>query len=205
MSILEYNGSGLVAMTGKNCVAIASDKRFGAQQLTIGTDMERIFKMNNKTMIGLSGLATDVLTVKQKLTYQHDMYKLQEHRDMRPKVFEKMLSSFMYARRFGPYFVEPLVAGLEGPDNTPFIAGQDLLGASVYTDDFVVCGTSESSLFGTCESFYKPDLGPDELFETISQCLLSAVDRDCLAGWGGVVHILTPTQYIVKELKGRND
>ena len=31
---------------------------------------------------------------------------------------------------------------------------------------------------------------PDQLFETVSQALLAAVDRDCLAGWGAVVHIM---------------
>jgi 20S proteasome subunit beta 3 len=31
---------------------------------------------------------------------------------------------------------------------------------------------------------------PKDLFEVISQCLLAAVDRDCLAGWGGVVHVM---------------
>ena len=31
---------------------------------------------------------------------------------------------------------------------------------------------------------------PDDLFETISQALLNAVDRDALSGWGAVVHIL---------------
>lgn len=31
---------------------------------------------------------------------------------------------------------------------------------------------------------------PDELFETISQALLNAVDRDALSGWGGVVHVM---------------
>ena len=30
-SIDTYNGSALVAMVGKNCVAIASDRRFGIQ------------------------------------------------------------------------------------------------------------------------------------------------------------------------------
>lgn len=204
MSIMEYNGSGLVAMAGHECVGIASDTRYGAQQLTIGCDMERVFKMNDKTLLGLSGLGTDVMTVQQKLQKTCDLYKLQEHRDMKPKTFNQMLSSFLYARRFGPYFVEPLVAGLD-ENNKPFLSGQDLLGASVFTDDFVVCGTSEQELFGTCESFYKPNLGPDELFETLSQCLLAGVDRDCLAGWGGVVHILTPKQYIVKRLKGRHD
>lgn len=32
--------------------------------------------------------------------------------------------------------------------------------------------------------------GPDDLFETISQALLNAVDRDAVSGWGGVVHIM---------------
>jgi 20S proteasome subunit beta 3 len=31
---------------------------------------------------------------------------------------------------------------------------------------------------------------PEELFEVLSQCLLAAVDRDALSGWGAVVHIM---------------
>lgn len=31
---------------------------------------------------------------------------------------------------------------------------------------------------------------PDDLFETLSQALLNAVDRDALSGWGAVVHIM---------------
>jgi hypothetical protein len=31
---------------------------------------------------------------------------------------------------------------------------------------------------------------PEDLFETISQVLLNAVDRDALSGWGAVVHIM---------------
>jgi 20S proteasome subunit beta 3 len=31
MSIFEYNGSAIVAMAGKECVAIGSDLRFGVQ------------------------------------------------------------------------------------------------------------------------------------------------------------------------------
>ncbi|KAF5735492.1 proteasome subunit beta type-3 [Tripterygium wilfordii] len=31
---------------------------------------------------------------------------------------------------------------------------------------------------------------PEELFEAISQALLSSVDRDCLSGWGGHVFVV---------------
>jgi 20S proteasome subunit beta 3 len=60
---MEYNGSAVVAMVGKNCVAIASDNRFGVQALTLGTDYQKIFPITDKIMLGLPGLATDVQTL----------------------------------------------------------------------------------------------------------------------------------------------
>lgn len=32
---------------------------------------------------------------------------------------------------------------------------------------------------------------PEELFETISQTLMNAVDRDAFSGWGAVVHVMS--------------
>nr|ACN31215.1 unknown [Zea mays] len=52
---------------------------------------------------------------------------------------------------------------------------------------------------------YKPDMQPDELFETISQALNSSVDRDCLSGWGGYVLIVTPTEVREHVIKSRMD
>ena len=60
---MEYNGGAIVAMKGKNCVAIASDKRFGVQALTVSMNFPKIFQMTDKTYVGLSGLATDILTL----------------------------------------------------------------------------------------------------------------------------------------------
>jgi 20S proteasome subunit beta 3 len=34
---------------------------------------------------------------------------------------------------------------------------------------------------------------PEELFETVSQALLSSMDRDCLSGWGGYVVLVYVT------------
>jgi len=81
----------------------------------------------------------------------------------------------------------------------------DLIGAPVYTNDFVVSGTSSDELYGVCEAFWREDMNPDELFEVISQSLLAAVDRDCLAGWGAEVHVITPEGVTTKRLKSRQD
>ena len=41
--------------------------------------------------------------------------------------------------RFGPYFVEPIVAGLDD-DGKPYLNVMDLIGCETETDDFVVSG-----------------------------------------------------------------
>lgn len=52
-----------MAMRGKNCVAIASDRRFGIQAQTVSMERQKIFEMAPRLYIGLSGLGTDVQTV----------------------------------------------------------------------------------------------------------------------------------------------
>ncbi|PIA14790.1 N-terminal nucleophile aminohydrolase [Coemansia reversa NRRL 1564] len=204
MSIMQFNGSAVVAMIGKDCVAIAADKRLGQRALTVSTDFQKVFPITDRTYIGLAGLATDVKTLHERFRMRVNLYKHREERTIEPKTFSHLVSHMLYERRFGPYFVEPVIAGLD-KNNQPFICNMDLIGCINYADDFVVAGTADNNLFGMCESLWEPDLGPDELFETISQSLLNAVDRDAMSGWGAVVHIITPNGVIERELKGRMD
>jgi 20S proteasome subunit beta 3 len=202
--IMQYNGAAVIAMTGKDCVAIASDKRYGIRNQTVGCEMQKLFKMNDRTIVGLTGLASDMQTLEQKFRFRSNMYRLREERELSPTAFANMVSSLLYEHRFGPFFCEPVVAGLaEG--NKPFLCGMDLLGAQVLTDDFMVAGDCTQAMYGLCESMYQPDLEPDDLFEVLAQCLLSGVDRDCLAGWGCVVHVITAEGVTTRHLKGRMD
>ena len=52
-----------MAMVGKGCVAIAADRRLGVQAQTVSTNFQKIFQLNDKLLVGLPGLATDVHTV----------------------------------------------------------------------------------------------------------------------------------------------
>ena len=60
---MSYNGGAVLAMTGKNCVAIATDTRLSTQLMTIDTNFQRVFKVNDQCLMGISGLATDVQTL----------------------------------------------------------------------------------------------------------------------------------------------
>jgi len=132
------------------------------------------------------------------------MYKLREERDIKPSAFAQLVSATLYERRFGSYFCQPVIAGLE-PDGTPYLCGMDSIGAIETAKDFMIAGTATDSLLGICESLWQPDMDADQLFETCSQALLSGQDRDCLAGWGAVVYVITPEKVFARTLKGRMD
>ena len=66
-----------------------------------------------RLFIGLAGLATDQQTFYEKLRFRMAMYSLREERDIKPASFGKLVSSLLYEKRFGPYFIEPVIAGLD--------------------------------------------------------------------------------------------
>jgi hypothetical protein len=117
------DGGACVAMVGKDCVAIACDLRLGLQALTVSNNFPKIFSYGPSTFLGLTGLATDVSTVSELFRYKVNMYRLREERDISPKTFANLVSSSLYERRFGPWFVGPVVAGVEQKTGKPFICG----------------------------------------------------------------------------------
>lgn len=191
-------------MSGKDCVAIACDLRLGMQGLGVANDFEKIFRYGH-VFLGLTGLATDVLTLSDEFKVKHNLYKMREEREMEPQMFANLVSSTLYSKRFGPYFVGPIVVGINSKTEKPFICGFDLIGAIDLAKDFVVAGTASEQLYGMCEALWEPDLGPDDLFETISQALLNAQDRDALSGWGAAVYIITKDKVTKRLLKTRQD
>ncbi|KAL1459103.1 hypothetical protein WDU94_011110 [Cyamophila willieti] len=190
MSIMTYNGGSIVAMTGKNCVAIACDKRFGIQGTALADNFQRIFQVGPHMFVGLPGLGTDTQTVYQKIRFRQNLYELKENRKMSPKVLLSMISNMLYERRFGPYFVEPMVVGLDPETAQPIVGNMDLIGCVNIPSDFVVGGPSSDQLYGMCETLWEPNLEPDDLFETIAQALVNACERNAVSGWGAVVHII---------------
>jgi 20S proteasome subunit beta 3 len=56
------------------------------------------------------------------------MYRLREERGIEPKTLAHLVSSTLYEKRFGSYFISPVVAGLNSITNEPFICGFDNIG-----------------------------------------------------------------------------
>jgi 20S proteasome subunit beta 3 len=144
-------------MVGKNCVAIACDLRLGMQALTVSNNNDKIKAISDNVYLGLTGLDTDVKDVFALMRYKVNMYRLKEERSISPSKFANLVSTTLYERRFGPWFVSPVVAGLD-ENAVPFISGFDSIGCIDFAKDFIVSGTADDQLYGMCEGLYEPDL-----------------------------------------------
>lgn len=71
-----------------------------------------------------------------------------EGRKLKPQTLMAMVQNLLYERRFGPYFVEPVIAGLNPTTKEPYICALDLIGCATEPADFVVSGTCSESLYG---------------------------------------------------------
>ena len=145
-------------MVGKDCVAIACDLRLGLQSLTVSNNFPKVFSYSPSVYLGLSGLATDVQTVSDTFRYKVNMYRLREERNISPQTLANLVSSSLYEKRFGPWFVSPVIAGINHTSGQPFICGFDSIGCIDFAKDFIVSGTASEQLFGTCEGLWEPDL-----------------------------------------------
>mmetsp|Transcript_8015 Transcript_8015/g.21679 ORF Transcript_8015/g.21679 Transcript_8015/m.21679 type:complete len:252 (-) Transcript_8015:152-907(-) len=135
------------------------------------------------------------------------------HRSVSARAMASLTSHVLYNRRNSPYYVEPVVAGLMPSASerkagavVPFLCGMDLIGAQSKSDAFVVCGTASDSLYGTAEALWRPGLEPMELARVCGMAFQSALERDCLSGYGTIVYLLMKDQGILElEIANRND
>jgi len=129
------------------------------------------------------------------MEYKINMYRLRENVDMKPSTFASLVSSTLYEhryilslRRFGPFFVSPIVVGLE--NGKPVVATYDSIGCKTISENFASSGTAYEGLFGVAESYNNPELTPEQLEDTLANILVSGMDRDILSGMSGVVYIM---------------
>ena len=117
------------------------------------------------------------------------MYRLRENRDMLPSTFASLVGTTLYEHRFGPFFVTPMVVGIQ--NGKAVVCTYDSIGTQSTTETFLVGGTASKNFYTLCEAYYRDNLSSVDLESILSNVLVSGVDRDVLSGYGGLVYILT--------------
>ncbi|KAH8291562.1 hypothetical protein KR018_000406, partial [Drosophila ironensis] len=195
----------VVAMTGRNCVAIASDHMFGDDESVLSVNCPKVFRISPLMYMGIVGLHSDAQMVHDRLMFRKRLYEGNVRRPVSPTTFAGITSNLLYEHRFGPYLAEPVLAALDPRTLQPYICSMDVIGARNVTNDFVVAGSCTSQLFGMCETLWRPNLDPPMLFEVISQSLMSSFGRDIMSGCGATVFVIEKDKVRERVLQTRMD
>lgn len=237
------NGGSILAMTGKNSVAVAVDKRFGSGPqvgstvcmlprefhcivpLTICEKMvnvapRHVWIPQPSLMVAFVGLDGDVQSVSKALLVEvsnklnralgfeivptDGINQVSLLRRITPQALASLTSHVLYQNR-GRFYVQPLIVGLKERTGTPYLCGMDSIGAQSLSSTFVCSGAASTSLYGTAEALWKPDLEPEELVEATGKAFQSALERDCLSGYGALVYLITKDGITEYDLASRND
>lgn len=208
-----HNGGSCLAMAGRGCVAVAVDKRFGSGLSLVNVQPRSVLMPSSRVIVAFTGLQGDIHTLQQELAAQvDDKYArglgLATKQTISVKSMSSLTSHVMYANRGSPYYVEPMVVGLLEEDDAssrPYLCSMDCIGAQSVSESFVCSGAATQSLYGTAEALWKPDLPPDELLSVIAKAFTSALERDCLSGYGAVIYLITHDAVTEYDLASRND
>jgi 20S proteasome subunit beta 3 len=255
------NGGSIMAMAGRQCLAVAVDKRFASSGLLVQVAPRSILHVpDTLTMVVFTGLESDVQALKGVLSteiarkYSRGLgFGSSNPQGLSAKSMASLTSHVLYNRKRAPYYVSPLVVGLDptlpsdrrlaeqqrresddgaessssssvttsittaatgttrGDDDedkplyASYLCSMDCIGARSESPSFVCAGAAKHSLYGTCEALWRPGMDREELLSVCSKVFLSALERDCLSGYGAVVYLITPDGIEELDITGRTD
>lgn len=235
------NGGSILAMAGENCIAVAVDKRFGSGPQMVNIAPKTILAPHSRLLVGFTGLEGDIQSLTQELSMQistkvgrHIGFgfgnprnldqdydgRVEQQTAISPKSMSTLISHTLYGRRRSPYYVEPIVAGIEiiqeyeeshdghivKTKYVPYLCALDVIGAKSLSKSFVCSGAASKSMYGAAEAMWSPGLSPQQLSRVCAKAFVSALERDCLSGYGAIVYLIIAEEGIYEyDIACRND
>ncbi|KAJ2854440.1 Proteasome subunit beta type-6 [Coemansia erecta] len=107
------NGGTSLAIAGSDYVVVASDARQSNGYIINSRYSPKAFQLTNNVILATSGYAADAKRLVEVLEQNSQMYFHKHEKPMSTTATAQMLSNTLYGRRFFPYYVFPILAGLD--------------------------------------------------------------------------------------------
>ena len=108
------NGGSTVAVAGEDFVVVASDTRLTNGGFGIlSRNISKMFQLTDESVLAACGCWADVLTLTKLINARIQMYKYSHNRSIKTPSISQMLANMLYAKRFFPYSVRNILAGLD--------------------------------------------------------------------------------------------
>jgi len=214
----EMNGGSLIGVAGEDFVVIASDTRLSEGYSILSRQSPHLFQLQPHCVVGLVGFHGDVLTFTKTLQNRLKIYEYENNKKPSTSAIAQLLSNMLYSRRFFPYYVNTIVAGINN-EGQGAIYSYDPVGS--YEREIYRAGGSSSALLqplldsqcglkNQSASFelnksYTVKMSKEKVISLVKDAFTAAAERDIYTGDGLVVNVITKDGVKVEHFPLRRD
>ncbi|KAI2800509.1 hypothetical protein RDWZM_009139 [Blomia tropicalis] len=206
------NGGNMVAVAGKDFVIVASDTRLSEGYSIQTRDRVKFFKLTDSTVLGSTGCWCDVLAFVKVLNARIKLYNYDHRKSMSTNATSQLVSTMLYSKRFFPYYISNIVAGLD-ENGAGAVYSYDPVGSfDRYTSQAV--GSSSPLIQPLLDNqiekknqanVEKLDLTPDFVKRVVKDAFISAAERDMYCGDSAVIQLITKDGITEERIQLRKD
>lgn len=188
-------GTTTVGLTCKDGVVIATEHRATMGTLIAHKKTQKLFKIDENIGLTVAGLVGDAQVLARYLRAEAELYRMKHKSPMPLVAASTLLANILNGRKFYPYWVQLIVAGVDIDGN--HVYSLDAAGGSI-PDDYVTTGSGSPYVYGVLEDHFKMGISLDEGADLAIRGLHAAIKRDSASGNGISVAMISSKGF--KEL-----
>jgi len=173
-------GATAVGITYDGGVVMASERRISYGNFIVSKTIKKTFKITDFVGACCAGMVADMQILAMQMRALTKIRKMELKREIPPNSIAKMMSSFMYERRYYPLMTQVIVGGVDGQ---PAIYTLDPLG-SVLPDDYAAVGTGAEMALGVLDQEFKQKMSEADAVKLAVKSIKAAIMRDNASGDG---------------------
>jgi len=206
------NGGTVVGIAGEDFAIIASDTRLIQGYSILTREQSKLYKLSDKTVLGCTGCWCDVVAFTKILEARMKIYLHEHLKPMSTTAVAQMLSTMLYQKRFFPYYISNILAGLD----------QDGKGTLYSYDPVGHCEKNKYRAGGAAGAMLQPlldnqvglknmegklpsNITKENALRVIKDSFISAAERDTSTGDGIIINIITKSGVEVEHFALRKD
>ncbi len=187
----------IVGIKTKEGVVLGSDKR-ASKGFFIGSKIaQKIARVDDTLAIAIAGQLSDAEYLIKVARGERKLIELRRGFPLTVKESAKLIANLAYSglRSYQPYFVELLVAGVDGEGGQVYVA--DMSGA-ITNEDFAASGSGAPIAYGVLESLYHKEITNEEAKEIVRKAVAAAMERD--PGSGNGIEVIAIPNLVLNEV-----
>ncbi len=184
-------GATAVGMQCTDGVILAAEKRLALGRFIQSRNVQKVFMVDKTIGSSVAGLFSDSQQIIRLIKAYINLYNLEREgvSTIRVRTAAKLMSNVLFNNRFYPYFVEPIVGGVDDTEGSQIYV-LDPAG-SLMPETYAAAGTGAPMAIGIIENGHSDNITVKEGRELAITAIHMASRREATSGDGIDVLVIT--------------